>query len=325
MKKNILVIGLGSMGKRRIRLMKMIDSSINIYGVDGKNERCIETNKLFGIETFSSIEGAVNNVNVNCAFVCTAPLSHGSIIHECLENNWDVFTEINLVNDLYKENIKMAKEKSRILFLSSTPLYRNEMRYIKHLINSNEKKINYFYHIGQYLPDWHPWENFKDFFVSDKKTNGCREIFAIELPWMVQAFGKIVDIHVMKQKLSTLNIDYNDTYTVQILHENGSMGTLMVDTVCRQAIRHLEIFNEDVFLTWEGTPQSLEQFDFETKKMKVICEEDYIHEKEYSAFINEYAYIKEIEEFFSVLDGKEMIYDFEEDQKILELIDRIEA
>ena len=35
--------------------------------------------------------------------------------------------------------------------------------------------------LGQYLPDWHPWESYKSFFVSNKKTNGCRELFAIEL------------------------------------------------------------------------------------------------------------------------------------------------
>ena len=40
--------------------------------------------------------------------------------------------------------------------------------------------------------------------------------------------------------------------------------------------------------------------------------------------INEYAYEREIEEFFEVLKGKQTIYDFEKDIRTLEIIDEIE-
>lgn len=50
---NIVIIGLGSMGKRRIRLIKKIDETINIIGVDGNIERCKEAASLYGINTYT--------------------------------------------------------------------------------------------------------------------------------------------------------------------------------------------------------------------------------------------------------------------------------
>ena len=53
-----------------------------------------------------------------------------------------------------------------------------------HILQEFSRPVNYIYHIGQYLPDWHPWENYKNFFVGDKRTGGVREIFGIDLPWL---------------------------------------------------------------------------------------------------------------------------------------------
>lgn len=105
--------------------------------------------------------------------------------------------------------ILVCQLKGKVLFLSSTLLYRAEMLKIKEETNKIAGQINYIYHVGQYLPDWHPWENFKDYFVADKRTNGCRELFAIELPWLIDAFGKIKQTTAMKSKMSSLDIDYN--------------------------------------------------------------------------------------------------------------------
>ena len=125
---NIVVIGLGSMGKRRIRLIKEMYPAYTICGVDGRKERREEAAKLFGIvccSSISNIEGAVN-----CAFICTSPLSHATIITDCLGRGWHVFTELNLVPDDYDKNIQLAKEKNCTLFLSSTFFYREALKYI---------------------------------------------------------------------------------------------------------------------------------------------------------------------------------------------------
>lgn len=323
---NILVIGLGSMGKRRIRLLKELYPECVIWGVDGREERCDEAKILFNIQCCRSIKDVTDPFMIDFAFVCTSPLSHSTIITECLLNKWNVFTELNLVSDGYRENIELAKKNGCVLFLSSTFFYREEIKYIKEQVIQNIK-WNYIYHIGQYLPDWHPWEDYRDFFVGNKKTNGCREIMAIELPWITKVFGNVKAIHVLADKMTGLKIDYNDNYLIQIEHENGNKGTLIVDVVSPVAVRRLEVYTEKRYIRWSGTPESLYEYDQTDNQLKLVkLSEKEEHEEGYSAFVIKNAYKNEIQEFVNVVtNGKEQIYGLEEDFIILKLIDQIGA
>lgn len=323
---NILVIGLGSMGKRRIRLIKELYPAFNVYGVDGRQDRCDEAKNLFEIQCVSSIKEAAEIFEIDSAFVCTSPLSHNVIISECLNNRWNIFTELNLVSEGYSENVELAQKNNCVLFLSSTFFYREEIRYIRDQIVDSDK-LNYIYHIGQYLPDWHPWENYKDFFVGDRRTNGCREIMAIELPWLTKTFGEVENFSVVSDKMTELKIDYKDNYLIQFTHKNGNKGVLIVDVVSPVAVRRLEVYGEGKYFQWSGTPDTLFEYNSETNDLqKVTLNEKEEHKEGYRAFVVENAYKNEINEFVDVVqNGKEQIYGFVEDLKVLELIDKLEA
>lgn len=322
----VVVIGLGSMGKRRIRLLKKNYPEIDIVGVDSSEERCTQVREEYQIGTSQNLEQVLEE-ELDGAFISASPLSHNALIHRCLQQGLHVFTEINLVDDGYEENVKLAKEKEVILFLSSTFLYREETEYICKRTRENAEPTNYVYHVGQYLPDWHPWESYQDMFLGDKRTNGCRELMAIEFPWLVNAFGDIVDVKVIKSRNTKLHIDYADNYTILLEHENGNKGMLAVDVVSRKAVRNLEVFSENMYITWNGTPDSLFEYEIEEKVSKnVELYQEVIHEQGYEECIVENAYEKEIQHFLKCIWGEEeQQYSFEKDKEILKWIDIIEG
>lgn len=322
----VIVVGLGSMGKRRIRLIKQYDSEIKIIGVDANEQRAKVAAQELEISYALSIDEAMQESGITCGFVCTSPLSHCMIIQELLKKKLNVFTEINLVSDGYEQIIEMAKREKKVLFLSSTFLYRRDIQCIINRVC--EQKVNYIYHTGQYLPDWHPWEDYRNFFVGDSRTNGCREILAIELPWILKCFGKIQRIEVLTDKLSSLQINYNDNYMLLVEHENGTKGQIAVDIVARKAMRSLEIFNEELQIFWKGTPQSLDVFNFETKELENIKTYERIDkDHRYCDNIIENAYMDEIIAFFEEVihnNMKNKFHSFEKDLEIVKLIDQIE-
>ena len=321
----LLIVGLGSMGKRRARLARGMDASIQISGVDTTESRRTEAEGL-GITAYASIGEAVAAEKFDAALVCTAPITHAGIISELLDAGLPVFTELNLVSDGYEENMKKAREKGLPLFLSSTMLYRGETQYIKQQVEAFDKPVNYIYHIGQYLPDWHPWENYKNFFVGDKRTGGVREIFGIDLPWLLDTFGPVKSLHVEKDKISQLEVDYPDSYFVTLRHENGVKGMLAVDVVSPKAVRNFECFGEGLHLFWEGNPRSLYTFDHDKgEKLPVNTYESFEHDSRYSDNIVENAYVDELANFFAVLKGTEQPrYSFEKDLETIRLIEAIE-
>lgn len=322
----VCVVGLGSMGKRRIRLLREMNSSLEISGVDGNAARRVEAAALYGMDTYEKLEEALLDDDT-AVFVCTGPISHSGIIREALERGCHVFSEINLISDGYDENIQLAKDKGRVLFLSSTMLYREEIKYLIQRIHEASPLVTYDYHVGQYLPDWHPWESFKEYFIGDKRTNGCREIMAIELPWLIRAFGGIKDIHAVRSRITALDIDYPDSYHIIITHSTGIVGAFHVDIASRKACRDLSVQGEGLHIEWNGRHDGLKEYDFGEKRLvdvKLYQEVQQI--SKYNSTITENAYRDEILEFFDVIRGNShATYAFEEDRNLLCWIDRIEG
>ncbi len=317
-----LIVGLGSMGKRRARLLKTL--GVEVIGVDSNESRVNDAKELISV-VFNSIEEALTE-KPDIALVCTSPLSHYAIEKQLLLAGVHVFTELNLVNQNYDELISIAKEKGLVAFPSSTWLFRKEMQYVTSEVQKKNGRCAYTYHIGQYLPDWHPWESYKNYFIGNAKTNGCREIMALELPWLTKAFSPIRSVTAVSRKLTDLDIDYPDTFMIQILHENGSIGSLTVDITSPVPVRTFEAIGEKMQIFWNGRPETLLVFDPSTGEKEAPKLYDGVtHQDGYASFIIEDAYLDEVKAFISQVKGESKPkYTLEEDAEILRWIDIIE-
>ena len=322
----IAILGLGSMGKRRLRLLSALLPGGVIAGIDAREDRRREAEERFGAKTFATLDEAMS-IRPQAVFICTPPLTHAEAIYECLTRNLHVFTEINLVDTGYAENMALAQKLGLTLFLSSTPLYRREPRYLIEQVAQRSRALVYQYHVGQYLPDWHPWETYQSFFVGDARTNGCREIFAINLPWILRAFGPVKSVQAVSTRASGLAIDYPDSVIATLRHEDGTIGTFTAELVSREAIHRIRIQSETQLLQWDGTPESLRAFDSESKAWQQIRLYESVDKLGgYSANIIEDAYSAEIEAFIAAVERNEPArYGFTEDAQTLALIDKIEG
>lgn len=321
--KIILVIGYGSMGRRRIRLAGELLSDVKYICVDNNEKRQIQARDDGHIAVSSLDKGL--EFSPDAAFVCTSPGYHAEIILKLISAGVHVFTELNLTSDRYDLIEETAKKKGTVVFVSSTLIYKRQMEIFKAAVLEQNKPLTYIYHVGQYLPDWHPWESYKDFFIGKKETNGIREILAIQLPWIVDTFGKVKDIKVIKQNCTTLDIDFPDSVILNIVHENGCIGSFVADVTSRKAVTRLEIFGEDIHLFWDGHNDDLKTLNLETKELKdisVYAIEQHI--EGYSDNIAEEPYKDEIKEFIGAITGKKVRYGLEQDTYVLSLIDKIE-
>ena len=323
---NIVIVGLGSMGRRRLRLLRQHAPQHALYGVDIKKERRELLEQEFNLQTFENIHEALESCDLDSAIICSSPIAHADQITNCLKAGLHVFTELNVVADGYERNIQLANHEGKVLFQSATLLYRQEIETIRNMVSQTARCL-YTYHVGQYLPDWHPWENYQDYFVAEVRTNACREIFCVQLPWLIDVFGEVEDINVQCTSISSLPLKYDDTYVINLLHKTGHIGSLVVDVVAREPICSLRVSSEDLLLSWQGNPNSLRRYDIETMQWKDIATyASYSTQQNYQATIIEDAYWAELECFFQEISGKPCTrYTMQEDAVTLELIDRIEG
>ena len=310
----VMVVGYGSMGRRRIRLFRQMYPSARFVCVDSNPKR-VEQIIADGHEAYSNLDGAINEMP-DFAFVCTSPLSHAEIIPVLLKNKINTFTEINLSSKNYDEMIRLARENDVKLFLSSTILYKRQIQKIKELVQKEQQPLTYIYHVGQYLPDWHPWESYKDFFIGKKESNGCREIYAIQLPWIIDTFGEVENMSKVSHKSTNLEIDYDDSYITTFEHKNGSKGVFVADVVSRVATTYLEIIGENLHITWDGSNDGLRIYNAAEKKAETFTAyENLEHNDNYAA-----------KDFISyVQNDTEPKWSIQKDYYVLDLIDKIEA
>lgn len=323
----IVVFGLGSMGKRRVRILLRRFPGILLLGIDLNDEKRKAFEDEFGLQAFGSLD-EVLAFQPKAAIVSTSPLSHAEIVTECLKHGLHVFTEINLTAAGYEKNIELARRVGKVLFLSSTFLYRREICYIREQIKKTKHPLDYSYHVGQYLPDWHPWEAYRSFFVAKKESNACRELFAIELPWLTAAFGAIESMQAISDKISSLELPYHDNYFVMVRHRNGHKGILIVDVVSRDAVRDFSVFGEELFLRWDGTPTGIWKKDLEANVMRQVSlyeDEQVVHDDNYSRNVIENSYDNEICAFVDTIQGiRQPEYGYVEDMVTLRWLDKLE-
>ena len=320
-----LIVGYGSMGRRRIRLLQKIVNDVDIIAVDSNPERVKQAEEA-GIRNYTDLKRAMEE-KPDIAFVCTSPGHHAEIILQLIEEGIHTFTELNLLDNEYDKIISAASEKNCVVFMSSTMLYNKMINKIDELVKKTTKPLTYIYHIGQYLPDWHPWESYKDFFIGRKETNGVREIFAIQLPWIINTFGKISSVTSNAQRCTGLDIEFNDSIIADMRHEKGNIGVFLTDTVSRKAITSLEIIGEELHLFWHGHNDDLEVYNIENKTIEKISVYDNVeHTDGYADNIIENQYSDEISDFLNaVYKGITPKYSIEKDKYTLSIIDKIEG
>src|SRR3989344_3777848 len=102
-KLRFLQIGLGSMGKRRIRCL-FFHNQKNIIGYDPRDDRREEAEKKYGIKTVGDFS-KISPADFDAVLISTPPDKHGSYMRWALKHGKHFFTEVATTDDGYKEAI----------------------------------------------------------------------------------------------------------------------------------------------------------------------------------------------------------------------------
>ncbi len=326
-----LVIGLGSMGKRRVRNLIALGYKDSVVGFDPRVDRTNET-KEYGIETFNDFDEAIGKYKPDAFLISTPPNLHMKYAYFAYENNISCFIEASVVDaDKILELSKIIKNKNIVMAPSCTMRYYPGPMKIKELVENGTigKVLNYNYHTGQYLPDWHPWEDIKDFYVSNPDTGGAREIVPFELTWLNNIFGDAKPLACVRKKLTDMPTDIDDIYHCLLEYPNNIIGNLTVEVISRpKAVREFRVMGAEGEIIFSGDTNSVKYINTDMQDWETISfdtgtvQDGYINPEE--------PYINEVKDFVNsiklVINGKKSNYTntLEDDYKILQNLYRLE-
>jgi len=322
-----LIMGLGSMGKRRIRnLLALGYKSEQILGFDLRKDRTQEAKELYNVNTINELE-SIKWKEIDAVIISTPPDKHLVCMKIAADHKLPMFVEASVIVQGLEEFDEYTTKNKILVAPSCTFRFHPSIKLIKKIVHSKEfgKVTNYNYISGQYLRDWHPWEDIKDFYVSKRETSGSREIVPFELTWLIDVFGFPEEIASYNVKTYDFGVDIDDTY-ISILKYPNFIGGLTVETVARQAVRQLIVNFENGQILWDWNTKKIRVFNAIEKRW-IIYEEPLGKAMEgYHPNIVEEMYIEEMKSFIEGVQGKNVYPNtLKDDIKILKFLSLMES
>jgi len=314
-----LVVGLGSMGKRRIRNLQYLKAG-EIIGYDPRNTRRQEVQERYGIQAFSDFDDALAR-DPDALIISTPPDLHMAYARIAVLSDKHFFTEASVVVDGMNEVIALSRNKNLVAAPSCTLRFHPSIQVIRDIVSSGEigDVLAFTHHSGQYLPDWHPWEDYRAFYVARRETGACREIVPFELVWLTWVLGPVENVSCFKDKLTTLDVDIDDLYQLLLRFQGGTIGHLMVDVISRVPYRVSRFLSEEGVIEWTWAEKKVRVFLAHSKQWREYTEPQGEIEKGY--IHAETMYIHEMDRFLKAIRGDVSYgYTFEEDKRILDVL-----
>ena len=308
-----LVVGYGSIGKRHIKNLSSMPNMKIIVNtkrdgdkfLENKNctihtslDLCIDEKPDFAIisnVTRLHIETAVKLANAGIHFLMEKPLSH---------NENGITKLLNLV-----------KRKKLITLIGCHLRFEPCIIKIKEMIG--KKKIGKVLAVqaenSSYLPDWHPYENYKESYAAKKELGGGIVLTSIhELDYLYWLFGKITDVFSITGKFSDLELSCDDMSSILLKFKAGIVGEVHLDFFQRSIVRQCKIIGTKGIISCDINLNRIKLYNPITKKWSIKLDLRK-HDK------NE-AYKRELDHFIKcVQNNKKSINDVVEGANVLKI------
>ena len=311
----ILVIGCGSIGKRHIRNLKALNAG-EIIAQDLKPERCREVEEEFGIKAYGTLEESLAQ-KPDAAFVCTPTSWHISPAISAARNGCHLFIEKPLSDSLdgVDELLEVVNQKALITLVGCNMRFHPSIVRMKELMENKSvgKVLCARVQAGQYLPDWHPWEDYRQGYSANRSLGGGVLLDGVhEIDYITWFLGDAIQVFCFLGKLSSLEIDTEDMTEILLWHKSGAIAEVHLDYIQRFYGRSCQIIGEEGTIFWDFNDKQVRLYSARTKEWQAFPEApDYD--------INQ-MYVEEMKHFIQCLEGKARpIQDINSGKRIVEI------
>jgi predicted dehydrogenase len=269
----VLQIGAGSMGRRRMRDMRTLGAEVLLY--EPQPDRCREIAEKFSIPGYTDLEQALNQ-QPEAIVVSTPPALHAGYVEEALKRKLHVFAEVPFVYDVdvAQKIYDVAPSYPSVLGVSHTLRFYPPIRLIHDLLQEGRigKPIYIEHSLGNYLGDWHPYEDYRKFYASDVKLGGAGmdmilwELYSIHW-WM----GEIKSVQARFSKVSPLEIQGPDVHDVLLTFRSGAQGFLHHDIIeMGTQGRHVRVIGDAGTIEWHQNNPEVRVYDGVKKTVEMV-------------------------------------------------------
>ena len=243
----ILIIGLGSIGKKHVIALKAIQPNAEVYALRSKSkaESFEEVKNIYSYEEISAI-------NPDFAIIANPTSLHKQTIENLIKYSFPLFIEKPISSSLNIENTaNTVVNKGIQTYVACNLRFLDCIKYIKEsLAKEPAKRLNEVnVYCGSYLPDWRPNIDFRKNYSSIPELGGGVHLDLIhELDYIYWLFGLPKATQKNFRSQSSLGISVFD-YANYVMDYSGFCANVVLNYYRKDTKRTLELVFEDE--TWE--------------------------------------------------------------------------
>ena len=301
MKKNVLIIGFGSIGRRHAKLLKANSRINKIYILTKQN--CKPYVKINSIKNVSSLD-------IDYAIISSPTSNH--------------FEQLKFLEKILRKKIILIEkplfEKNRKFNVKNNKVYVGyNMRFnpLIQLIKDKVKNkkiwsVNIF--CGSYLPNWRKNINYKNSSSAKKQMGGGVLLdLSHELDYIQWIFGKIKINHVISKKVSNLKINTDDFLSLSGTSNRSTSVQLDLNYFTKKTTRRIiidgegisinaDLIEKNIYISEKNNKQKFLKKDFNRdqsyiKQHQAILRKDNINCCTFNEAVNTMKLVEKIRKF----------------------------
>ena len=250
-----LIAGLGSIGRRHFRnLITLGEKDIVLLRT---RKATLSDDELAGYPVETDIHEALKKHKPDAVIVANPTALHLDVAIPAAQAGCHILLEKPISDSLDRiaELQKAAQKSGSKILVGFQFRFHPTLNKARELIQSNElgKILTVHAYWGEYLPQWHPWEDYRQSYAARADLGGGVIVTLTHpLDYLRQLIGEVDSLWSFDGHLSPLEMDVEDVAEIGLKFSNGAIGGVHLNYFQRPPVHKLEIVGTHGILCWDN-------------------------------------------------------------------------
>jgi predicted dehydrogenase len=262
-----LIAGLGSIGRRHFRnLISLGEKDIVLLRT---RKATLPDDELAGYPVETELGEALQRHKPGAVIVANPTAMHIDVAIPAAEAGCHILLEKPVSDSLERLDIlqEVASKSGSKILVGFQFRYHPTLNKARELIQSNVlgKILTVHAQWGEYLPQWHPWEDYRQSYAARADLGGGVVLTLTHpLDYLRYLLGDVQSLWSFNGHLSPLEIDVEDIAEIGLKFMSGAVGGAHVNYFQRPPVHRLEIVGTGGTLRWDNADGILQFSKFPT-------------------------------------------------------------
>lgn len=263
----IMIAGFGSIGRRHLRNFRELEVEEVIVYRTGKST--LPTDELKGAQVEFDLDAALSH-KPDAVVIANPTAYHLPVALAAAKAGCHLLLEKPISHTLegVEELRQIVTEKQLTVLVGFHYRFNPGLNRVRRILSEGGigEIVNAHVHWGEYMPGWHPWEDYRDSYAARPELGGGVLLTLCHpfdyLRWLV---GEITAVASFKGFHGGLDIPVEDSADTLLQFQNGATGHVHLDYVQRPGTHTLKIVGRTGKLGWSNEDGTVRHYRVETE------------------------------------------------------------